>query len=333
MFTYPVLLGDVGGTNARFAILPGPEEPTVALPSTLISLHPGPAEAIGAALTAVPGIRPPRSAFVAVATRVDSPAVRLTNAPWTVDAAEIGLRFGLSRVVLVNDYVPVAASLTALRDGYRDLTRLGPELPGDRGAMLVLGPGTGLGAAALLPFGTRHVIQSTEAGHVDFGPSDEREAALWSKVGRVGGRVTAETLLSGPGLLRLYRAYALVTGRTLTCVTPEAVTSAALAGTDETASDAVRLFARLLGRFAGDLALVFGATGGVFIGGGIAPPLVDILNAGHFRAGFEDKAPYADLLRQTPAWVIMEPVPAFAGLSAIASSPDRFLFASEAWVS
>jgi glucokinase len=100
---------------------------------------------------------------------------------------------------------------------------------------------------------------------------------------------------------------------------------------DDLAVDAVRLFARLLGRFAGDLALVFGTTGGVFVGGGIAPRLVDVLKAGHFRAGFEDKAPYADLMRQIPAWVIMQPVPAFAGLSAIASSPGRFRFTSQTW--
>ncbi len=330
MFTYPVLLGDIGGTNARFALLPHHGEPAIALPSTLTSLHPGPVEAIGLALH-WHGVRPPRSAFIAVATRVDGPAVRLTNAPWTIDAAEIGSRFGLSRVVLVNDYVPVAASLAALRHGHRDLTRLGPDLPGDRGAMLVLGPGTGLGAAALLPFGERFVIQSTEAAHVDFGPSDERETALWSKIERVGGRITAETLLSGPGLLRLYRACALITGRVAVCATPEAVTSAGIAGTDDLAVDAVRLFARLLGRFAGDLALVFGTTGGVFVGGGIAPRLVDVLKAGHFRTGFEDKAPYADLMRQMPAWVIMQPVPAFGGLSAIASSPRRFLFTSETW--
>ena len=197
--------------------------------------------------------------------------------------------------------------------------------------MLVLGPGTGLGAAALLPFGERFAIQPTEAAHMDFGPTDEREAALWSKVERVGGRITAETLLSGPGLLRLYRARALTTGRAAICSTPEAVTAAGIAGTDEIAVDALRLFARLLGRFAGDLALVFDTTGGVFVSGGIAPRMVEMLRAGHFRAGLEDKAPYADLMRRIPAWVIMQPVPAFEGLTAILSRPDVFLFASQTW--
>ncbi len=330
MVHFPVLLGDIGGTNARFAVLTGPGEPALAVPSTLTALHPTPVEAIRFALHGRE-VPPPRSALMAVATRVDGPMVRLTNAPWVIDAAEIGCRFELSRVTLVNDYVPVAASLTTLRDGHHDLVRLGPDLSDGGGAKLVLGPGTGLGVAALLPFGERLVIQSTEAGHVEFGPSDETEAALWPGVERVGGRVTAETLLSGPGLLRLYRALAGRSGRAALCATPEAVALAGVNGREDLAVDTLRLFARLLGRFAGDLALVFGATGGVFISGGMAPTITEVLKSGGFRASFEDKAPYRELMRRIPTHVIMQPVPAFAGLSAIASDPDRFLYAQETW--
>jgi glucokinase len=330
MVHFPVLLGDIGGTNARFAVLAGAHEPVLLLPSTLTGRHSGPMEAIRAVLDGQK-VPPPRSAFIAVATRVDAPAVRLTNAPWTVDAEEIGACFDLSEVVLVNDYVPVAASLTALSDGHQDLARLGPDLPGGDGGKLVLGPGTGLGAAALLPFGDRLVIQSTEAAHVEFGPCDAGEAALWSSLERVGGRITAETLLSGPGLLRLYRACARARGCAAPCATPESVARDGIAGCDDLALDTLRLFARLLGRFAGDLALIFGATGGVFIGGGMAPTIVGILKAGHFRAGFEDKSPYTDLMRRIPTQVIMQPAPAFAGLSALASNPDRFLYAQQTW--
>jgi glucokinase len=332
MFKFPVLLGDIGGTNARFAVLSSPEEAAVSLPSTLTSLHASPVDAIRAALRGRDD-SPPQSAFLAVAARVEGPAVRLTNAPWTIDAAAIGRHFNLAQVVLVNDYIPVAAALTAFGDGHRDLVRLGPDLPDRPGAKLVLGPGTGLGAAALLPFGERFALQPTEAAHTDFGPSDERQMALWRHVERIDGRVTAETLLSGPGLLRLYQACAAANGHGASCATPEAVTSAAIAATDAPAAEALRLFAHLLGRFAGDLALVFDATGGVFIGGGIAPTIIPYLNGGDFRAGFEDKAPYNDLMGRIPTWVIMQPVPALAGLSAIASAPDRFAFAKEVWPS
>jgi len=332
MIPFPVLLGDIGGTNARFAILAGNGEPARPLPSTLTAEHASPVEAIGCALAAG-GAPSPRSALIAVATRVDGTRVRLTNAHWTVDAAEIGGRFGLSRVVLVNDYVPMAASLTMLRDA--DLARLGPEPAPDAvrgaGAKLVLGPGTGLGVAALLPFGERLVLQATEAGHVEFGPSDAREAALWAQLERVGGRVTAETLLSGPGLMRLYRALSRTSGRFGALRTPEAVALAGVSGREDLAGDTLAVFARLLGRFAGDLALVFGATGGVFISGGMAPTIADSLKAGPFRQGFEDKAPYAELMRRIPTEVIMRPAPAFAGLMAIASAPERFLYAQAAW--
>jgi glucokinase len=256
--------------------------------------------------------------------------VHLTNAAWTLDAGEIGAALGLSSVALVNDYVPVAASLTTFRMPDDELARLGPELPIGPGAQLVLGPGTGLGAAALLPMGERIAVQSTEAAHVDFGPSDDIEMALWPKIERVGGRVTAETLLSGPGLLRLYRACARSNGHLAPCSTSEEVTQAGLAG-DELALATLRLFARLLGRFAGDLALIFGATGGVFIGSGIAPTIADLLDSGDFRASFEDKAPFASLMAGIATFVIMRPEPALAGLSAIASHPERFIFEKQIW--
>jgi glucokinase len=195
----------------------------------------------------------------------------------------------------------------------------------------VLGPGTGLGAAALLPFGDRVALQTSEAGHVDFGPADATEAALWAIIAREGRRVTAETLLSGPGLLRLYRACVERSGAPGPCSTPDEVRQAALAGTDDFAIEALRHFSRLLGRFAGDLALIFGADGGVFIGSGIAPTMADFLAASDFRRAFEDKAPYRALMAAIPTFVIMDPEPALTGLCGIAASPDRYIFDSQIW--
>ena len=330
MFEFPVLLGDIGGTNARFAVLPSPHAPAILLSKTVLAIHADPAQAIRAALNGQTCPRP-RSALLAVATRVDGSVLRLTNGPWIIDAGRIGADLGLSSVVLVNDYVPMAASLGTLRALEDELARIGPEVPLGPGAKLVLGPGTGFGAAALLPMGERLAVQSMEAAHVDFGPSDDLEMALWPKIERVGGRMTAETLLSGPGLLRLYRALAISNGHPVTRSSSEEVTQAGLAGADEWALATLRLFARLLGRFAGDLALIFGATGGVFIGSGIAPTLADLLNAGDFRAGFEDKAPFASLMAGIATFVIMRPEPALAGLSAIASDPGRFIFEKQTW--
>jgi glucokinase len=330
MFEFPVLLGDIGGTNARFAVLPSPHATEIRLPRTLTAHHASPTEAIRSVLQAQ-SCPEPRSALFAVATRVDDSLVRLTNGPWVIDAARIGADLGLSRVDLVNDYVPMAVSLPALEADRADLARIGPELPVGAGPKLVLGPGTGLGTAALLPLGGRLAVQPLEAAHVDFGPSSEAEMALWPGIERVGGRITAETILSGPGLLRLYRAYAHLHGCAAVLSGPEAVTQAALAGADSVSVETLRLFARLLGRFAGDLALMFGATGGVFIGSGIAPTIVPFLDSADFRRSFEDKPPFDALLSGIPSFVIMQPEPALVGLSRIASDPRGFILESHGW--
>src|SRR4051794_6255831 len=292
----PVLIGDIGGTNARFAVLPRPGAPLVPLPRVLTADFPGPVAAIRDALRES-GAPPPRTAMLAVAARVESPVVQMTNAHWTVDAAEIGADLGLDRVTLVNDFVPIAAALEALREADGDLARIGPELPVATGPKVVLGPGTGLGAAALAPVGEHLAVLPTEAGHVEFGPADDDEAAVWPGLERVHDRVTTEAVLSGPGLERLHRALALAGGRACGLDTASDICAAALGGDDRHAAATLDLFARLLGRFAGDLALIFGATGGVYLGGGIAPRLLGVLCSGGFRTAFERKAPQDAFLR------------------------------------
>lgn len=329
---FPVLLGDIGGTNARFAVLPCPGASTVALPRVLTADFPDPAAAIRAVLSARPGLPAPRSAILAVAAPVEDTIVPLTNAPWVVDASRIGAQLSLARVALVNDYVPVAVALCGLEPGEDDLTRLGPSLSERPGPRLALGPGTGLGAAALVPVGDRFAVLSTEAGHAEFGPADAFEAALWPGIERVGGRVTAETLLSGPGLLRLYRALAGVRGAPASCACASDVTAAGRLGQDEIASETLRLFARLLGRFAGDLALIFGATGGAYLASGIAPRLADVLGRDGFREAFDNKAPHDAWMRKIPTWVVTHPEPALLGLSLIAEQPDRFVFDGRSWM-
>ena len=326
----PVLLGDIGGTNARFAILPGPGADPLALPKLRTADFTDPSSAIRSVLrdSAVPR---PRSAILAVAAPVESLIVTLTNAAWTLDAARIGAELDLARVVLVNDYVPVAA---ALADGVLaadHLARLGPELARGPGPRLALGPGTGFGAAALIPAGSGWVVVSTEAGHAEFGPSNAAESELWPAIERVAGRVTAETLLSGPGILRLYRALCAQQGVRAGCISPSEVTRAAAEATDEAAAAALALFARLLGRFAGDLALIFGASGGVYLSSGIAPEIRTILARGDFRAAFENKAPHEAWAQSIPTFVVLHPDPALLGLAVLASDPSRFAFASRGW--
>jgi glucokinase len=230
--------------------------------------------------------------------------------------------------VLLNDYVPVAVALAGLAPG--DLVSLGLERPAGAGPKLALGPGTGFGAAALVPVEERWAVVSTEAGHAEFGPLDEAEMALWPLLERVAGRITAETILSGPGLLRLYKAICAGRATTPRCAAPVEVT--ALAENDEIARAALDVFGRLLGRYAGDLALIFGATGGVYLSSGIAPDILELLRRpGGFRAAFEAKAPHAEWIAKIPTFVVMHRDPALLGLAMLANQPGRFAFAKQSW--
>ncbi|MFE1600300.1 glucokinase [Methylobacterium sp. ID0610] len=329
MFDYPVLIGDIGGTNARFAVLPRPDADPVAFDHLRTAAYPDPSAAIRAALAQ--GAAPaPRSAILAIAGRVDGPAVQLTNANWVIAGERIGRDFGLSRCVVVNDYVPVAAGAAALDPAGEDrriLEPIGPALAPGRGSRLVLGPGTGFGAAALVPFGEQLAIVSTEAGHTDFGPSDAEEAALWPAIARIEGRVTVEALLSGPGLSRLYAALGGAGAE------PPEITARGLSGEDPVAVETLRLFAKLLGRLCGDLALTFLATGGVYIGGGIAPRILPVLERGDFRRAFAHKPPFADMMAAIPTCVITIADPAFTGLSALAAKPKLFAYDGQVWSS
>lgn len=331
MFAFPVLLGDIGGTNARFAVLAAPGEPIHFLPRARTASASGPIEAIEEALSGYSGPAP-RSAMIAVATRVDRPVIRLTNAHWIIDAAAIGRALDLKRVVLVNDYTPLAASTVALDEARGDLARVGTPGPAEMGTRVVLGPGTGFGVAALMPIEDRFAIVATEAGHVELGPAEDGEMRLWPLLERVGGRISAEAVLSGPGLFRLSKALSALQGEICPFSAPNDVVEAARAG-HPIATIALGLFGRLLGRFAGDLALTFEATGGIFIAGGIAPRMVDILQQGDFRAGFSGKAPHDEWARSLPTFIIVNPEPALLGLSVLVADPRRFIFRAQGWQS
>ena len=336
MFAFPVLVGDIGGTNARFAVVESKGAAPRLLSHEATAGHPDPSSAIRAALAKDgqggkhAGGPAPRSAILAIAGRVDGPKVQLTNAHWVIEGAKIGADFDLETSVVVNDYVPVAAGAAGIAP--HDLTLVGPVGHEPGGARVVLGPGTGFGAAALVPYSDRLAIVSTEAGHTDLGPSDAFEEKVWHALERVEDRVTVETVLSGPGLARLHAAVRHVrTGEPAEKIEPAAVTQAGLDASDPHAAEALELFGRLLGRVCGDLALTFLATGGVYVGGGIAPRIVKLLQQGGFRAAFERKAPFSAMMRAIPTSVITVHDPAFTGLAALASEGETFVYHGQVW--
>jgi glucokinase len=305
-----VLLGDIGGTYARFALASG---------STI-----GPVWSVevGNCLNAVAAI----TEFIAtksLGTRIDGALLaaagpveggrcKLTNAAWTLDEEEIARTFGFPWARIVNDLEAVAAGLSDLQSSQTRL--IGPKsgLPG--APMAVVAPGTGLGMACLVTGPRGRLVLAGEGGHVSLAAIDDEHAQLISILRGKLGRVSAERVLSGNGLANLYHALAARDGVDAEPRTPAAVTAAALDGSCMICRVALDTFCGWLGAIAGDLALTIGARGGVFIGGGIVPRFIDHFAASAFRRQFEAKGRLQPYLARIPTRVILHPNPAFLGL-------------------
>ena len=318
---FPVLIGDIGGTNARFALIAERAAPPQVFPPVSTADFPDMESAIEANVLAHAS-QQPRAGIIDVAGPITSDAVPLTNAHWVLRPADIMRRTGMRDIILLNDFEALAMALTALGDA--DLELIGGDPAGAAGAKVVVGPGTGLGVGALVEAGGLLVPVPGEGGHVALGPDEADEFPLWANIEPEHGRISAEALLCGRGLVRLYRAVAATEGGEPVHTKPPEITTAALGGGDPVAERTLSLYCRLLGRLAGDMALVFMARGGVYIGGGISPRILPFLAKGEFRRAFETKAPHGAVLAAIPTWVITRDNPAMPGLAAFARGPERF---------
>ena len=309
-----LLVGDIGGTNGRFALV---ERGALRLRDVLIEKgddHSSFDGALGAYLETL-SERPACAAFAVAGPVRDGRTARITNRPaWEIDADALRARFGFERVALMNDFVAQAASLPHLEES--ETVTIGEVRP--TGApKAAVGPGTGLGVAALLPERDGWRPVAGEGGHVEFAAVDAREAAAFDVVRRALGRVSAEDVLSGPGLARLHAALARVEGRAVEGASPSEIVAAARGG-DARSRETVSLFTTMLARFAGDVALTFGAEGGVYLCGGVAPKLLDAFDASAFRAAFEAKRPHENLMRRIATLVVTAPTAGLIGCAAAA---------------
>jgi glucokinase len=319
-FPFPVLLCDIGGTNVRVAFAAAPGEPPGAALHTQTHHCAGLAEAIDAMAANWP--ERPRSLIVCAAGPLEGRRLKLTNAEWTIDGREIADALKLEQGLLLNDFEAQALSLPALLPEW---TRNIGAAPSARGGLrLVLGPGTGLGAAALAEIDGRFLPLATEIGHTDFGPTNSEEEAIWPHLERVEGRITAESVISGPGLVRLHQARLACRGDTSSHCDGVSIVDHALAGGSEEVAT-VRLFWRFVARLSGDLALIFMATGGINLAGGILPRIIDLLDSAEFRRAFEAKAPLDHVVRAIPSRVIMNGGGVLAGMAALAADSDRYV--------
>ena len=213
---------------------------------------------------------------------------------------------------MLNDVAALAAGLPCLRDD--DLRRIGGGAAVPGAPRVVLGPGSGLGVAALITTDDgREIVVEGEGGHATLAPGDAREDALLARLRDAFGHVSGERALSGPGLVNLYRALCEIDGRRPDEITPADVTARAQAGTDPACVEAMQCFCGLLGSVASNLALAFGARGGVYIGGGIVPRLGSAFDAALFRARFEAKGRFGTYLQRIPTFVIASATTALDG--------------------
>jgi glucokinase len=311
-----LLAGDIGGTHTRLALHEGsPDAPAFredSLPSRSFS-------SLEAAVLAFLGARPPRIAAAAfgIAGPVVDGRVKTTNLPWHVDERKLSVRLRVPKVRLINDLVAIAFGAASAPRKKLVQLRGGSSPRSKKATVAVLAAGTGLGEAALVWEGTRLVPCGSEGGHTDFAPRNKLEWELFEFLSkRVKGRVSYERILSGPGLGNIYdflceakrrkepasavKAFAASTDRNA------AVTQLGLAGKSPVCREALELFLGVYGAEAGNLALKFLATGGIFVAGGIAASLVPLLKQGPFLEAFLGKGRLRPLLEKVPVAVVLD---------------------------
>lgn len=313
----PRLLADIGGTNARFALETAPGQ-IIDTRVLACAAHATLADAVCAYMSAAAaeGIR---HAAIAIANPVDGDAVRMTNHHWAFSIEATRRELGLATLLVENDFKALAMSLPLLAADER--VAIGGGTTREGGVIGLVGPGTGLGVAGLVPLvkasGTRWVPLATEGGHVSFAPMDEREAAVLAFARREFAHVSAERLISGPGLVLIQRAL-----RALHGVPEETMLAAEIAHHARERScaysvETAEIFSGLLGSFAGNVALTLGAQGGMYLGGGVIGGLGAAFDRARFRARFVAKGRFEDYLQRIATLEITASQPALRGVSAL----------------
>lgn len=310
----PWLVADIGGTNARFGLVTEPGGAPHRVKVLRSAYHQDLACAVRAYLDHVADVPRPRAACVAVAAPVLADRVTLTNVAWEFSIAETRRELGFDRLELVNDFTALAMAVPSLPAESLLPIGGGTRMPG--ATVAVIGPGTGLGVAGLVPGWGGGTPVSGEGGHVTIPAETEREAAVAALLRQRHGTASAESVLSGPGLVRLHQCLATLRGVEAADLSPEQICARGRHATDPTCAETVRMFCGLLGAFAGNVALTLGARGGVLLGGGILPSLADVLATTDFRRRFEGKPPMTGYLSPIATTLITTGTPALLGAAA-----------------
>jgi glucokinase len=310
--THPILVGDIGGTNARFALLRSGK--MTAITTLKVSDYTGVAHAIAEFLKI--GDSRPGDALLGVAGPVAADRCTLTNSSWVVDAHELCKQFGFATVRLINDFEAIAWSLSQLAP--TDTIAIGGGTSAAGAPMAVLGPGTGLGLAYFLPGRGRLAVVETEGGHATLPATCAREYEVIEHLRRRFSHVSAERALSGSGLENLYDAIRTIEHIEAPDRSAADITKLALGGNCVASVAAVNMFCAMLGTVAGNVALTLGARGGVYVAGGIMPPIASYVMRSEFRDRFEEKGRFRAYMAAIPTKIITHADPAFIGLRVLA---------------
>lgn len=316
--SYPRLVADIGGTNARFGWLAAPGAGIQHVKKLAVPEFPAPGDAARAYLDGLSkqlaDYRPPQQAAIAVATAVVGDRIAFTNSHWAFSREKLQDELGLQGLQVLNDFEALALALPHLGAG-----QLRPHgaLPQPRGTLAVIGPGTGLGVGAVVQTPQGWQALPGEGGHATLAPGNDFESEVLRATRREYEHVSAERLLSGIGLPVLHRSVAVVLGRPVgEPWTAEQIMERGLARSDEAASRSLDAFCSLLGGFAGSVALILGARGGIYIGGGIVPRMEERFFASDFRARFEAKGRFRSYLEPIPTALITDTLVALIGAAA-----------------
>lgn len=322
----PILVADIGGTNARFALaslVPGKSATDArsieirdyaAFPCADFN---NPHDLIQQYLQNRKSNKI-RAACLAVAGPVRGNGAYLTNLGWDIDGDQVKCDLALGNVVIANDFQALARSVTALDK--KNLLRLHEADPvSNPGPMAVMGPGTGFGLSQIFIANDAVTVVPTEGGHASFVPHGDLETAVWNEVHKSMGRITVETLMSGIGVLRIYRAICSLKGLSPLNYEPSTISQLALEASDQACIDTLSVFCSMLGGVAADVALTQGTTGGVFLGGGILPKIAAFVEKSRLIESFLDKPPMEDYVAKIPVSLIVDPEAALVGAALLAA--------------
>ncbi|AFJ46230.1 glucokinase [Shimwellia blattae] len=306
------LVGDVGGTNTRLALC-CLESGAISHIQTYSGLEYPSLEA--AIQNYIAGQQVSISdGCIAIACPVTGDRVAMTNHNWAFSIAEMKRNLGFAHLEVINDFTAVSMAIPMLKP--EDVIQFGGQAPQANKPIAVYGAGTGLGVSHLVHVEKRWVTLPGEGGHVDFAPNSEEEAQILEVLRSELGHVSAERVLSGPGLVNLYRAIVKADGRLPDNLQPKDITNRALDDSDTDCRRALSLFCVLMGRFGGNLALNLGTFGGVYIAGGIVPRFMSFFKASGFRGAFEDKGRFKAYVQDIPVFLITHPQPGLLGAGA-----------------